>query len=76
MTPEDDHLRTELKDSKDIVTYTPQCVGKYSIEIQVNAQRLTGSPCVVQVLAHQFQFGFKFGSRGNREGEFALTILL
>ena len=74
LTPEGDHLRTELKDSKDgkyIVTYTPQCVGKYSVEIQVNAQLLTGSPCVVQVLAHQYQFGFKFGSRGNGEGEFA-----
>ena len=53
LTPEGDHLRTELKDSKDgkyVVTYTPQCVGKYSVEIQVNAQLLTGSPCVVQVL--------------------------
>ena len=39
LTPEGDHLRTELKDSKDgkyVVTYTPQCVGKYSVEIQVN----------------------------------------
>ncbi|XP_015755954.1 PREDICTED: E3 ubiquitin-protein ligase TRIM71-like [Acropora digitifera] len=46
LTPEGDHLRTELKDSKDgkyVVTYTPQCVGKYSVEIQVNAQLLTGT---------------------------------
>ena len=74
LTPDGDHLRTELNDSRDgkyVVTYTPQCVGKYSVEIQVNAQLLTGSPCVVQVLAHQYQFGFKFGSRGNREGEIA-----
>ena len=74
LTPEGDHLRTELKDSKDgkyVVIYTPQSIGKYSIEIQVNAQLLTGSPCVVQVREHQYQFVFKFGSRGNREGEFA-----
>ena len=73
LNPEGDHLRTELKDSKDgkyIVTYTPQCVGKYSVEIQVNAQLLTGSPCVVQVREHQYQFDFKLGSRGKREGEF------
>ncbi|XP_015765563.1 PREDICTED: E3 ubiquitin-protein ligase TRIM71-like [Acropora digitifera] len=85
LTPEGDHLRTELKDSKDgkyIVTYTPQSVGKYSVEIQVNAQLLTGRPCVVQVRdhepcvvqvrdhEHQYQFAFKFGSRGKREGEF------
>ena len=72
LTPGGDHLTTELndrRDSKYVVTYTPQCVGKYSVEIQVNAQLLTGSPCVVQVCEHQYQFGFKFGSRGNREGE-------
>ena len=73
LTPEGDHLRTELKDSKDgkyVVTYTPQCVGKYSVEIQVNGQLLTGSRCVVQVREHQYQFAFKFGSREKREGEF------
>jgi len=73
LTPEGDHLRTELKDSKDgkyVVTYSPQCVGKYSVEIQVNGQLLTGSPCVEQVREHQYQFAFKFGSRGKREGEF------
>ena len=67
LTPEGDHLRTELKDSKDgkyIVTYTPQCVGKYSVKIQVNGQLLTGSPCVVQVHGHRFQFVSKFGLRG------------
>ena len=73
LTPEGDHLRTELKDSRDgkyIVTYTPQCVGKYSVKIQVNGQLLTGSPGVVQVREHQYQFGFKFGSTGNRAEEF------
>ena len=74
LTPDGDHLRTELNDSRDgkyIVTYTPQCVGKYSVEIRVNAQLLTGSPFVVQVCEHQYQFGFKFGLTGNREGEFS-----
>ena len=66
-------LRTELDDSRDgkyVVTYTLQYAGQHSVEIRVNGQPLTGSPCVVQVLAHQYQFGFKFGSRGEREGEF------
>ena len=67
LTPEGDHLRTELKDSKDgkyIVTYTPQCAGKYSVKIQVNGQQLAGSPCVVKVRRHRYQFVSKFGSRG------------
>ena len=75
LTPEGDHLRTELKDSKDgkyIVTYTPQCVGQHRVEIQVNAQLLTGSPaCVVEVRRqHQYQGTFKFGRRGKRPGKF------
>ena len=73
LTPEGDHLRTELKDSKDgkyVVTYTPQCVGHYSVKILVNGQLLTViSPCVVHA-QHQYQFGFKFGSTGNRAEEF------
>ena len=75
LTPEGDPLRTQLQDTKDgkyVMTYTPQCVGKYSVEIRVNAQLLTGSPCVVQVREHQYQFAFKIGSRGKREGKFAL----
>ena len=75
LTPEGDHLRTELKHSRDgkyIVTCTPQCVGQHSVEIEVNGELLTGSLCVLQVSRqHQYQFVFKFGSRGNREGEFA-----
>ncbi|XP_074612082.1 E3 ubiquitin-protein ligase TRIM71-like [Acropora palmata] len=52
LTAEGDHLKTEVKDSKDgkyTVTYTPQCVGQHSFEILVNGQPLTGSPCFVQV---------------------------
>ena len=51
LTTEGDHLKTELKDSKDgkyTVTYTPQCVGGHSVVIQVNGQPLTGSPFLVQ----------------------------
>ena len=73
LTPEGDHLKTELKDSKDgkyTVAYTPQCVGQHSVEIQVNGHPLTDSPFVVQV-QHQYQFAFKFGSRGQRSGEFS-----
>ena len=67
LTPGSDHLKTELKDNKDgkyTVTYTPQCVGQHTAEIQVNGPLLTGSPFVVQVLEHLYQFAFKFGSRG------------
>ena len=70
-----DHLKKELKDSKDgkyTVTYTPQNVGQHSIEVQVNGQLLTGSPCVVEVCyQHQYQFAFKFEPRGKRAREFA-----
>ncbi|XP_044164478.1 E3 ubiquitin-protein ligase TRIM71-like [Acropora millepora] len=73
VTPEGDHLKTELKDSKDgkyTVTYTPQCVGQHWVEIQVNGEPLTCSPFVIQVRYPQYQFAFKFGSRGRRPGEF------
>ncbi|XP_067028616.1 E3 ubiquitin-protein ligase TRIM71-like [Acropora muricata] len=61
-TTDGDHLKTELKDSKDgkyTVTYSPQCVGPHTVEIQVNGQPLTGSPFVVQV-HHQYQRAFHF----------------
>ena len=73
MTPADDQLETEIKDSKDgkyTVTFTPQCVGKHRVEIQVNGQPLTGSPWVVQVIPHQYQFAFQFGSKGKEQGQF------
>ena len=73
ITPADDQLETEIKDSKDgkyTVTYTPQCVGQHRVEIQVNGQPLTGSPWVVQVIPHQHQFAFQFGSGGEQQGQF------
>ena len=71
--PAGDQLKTEIKDSKDgkyTVTYTPQCVGQHRVEIQVNGQPLTGSPWFVQVIPHQYQFAFKFGSEGKEQGRF------
>ena len=74
ITPADDQLETEIKDTKDgkyTVTYTPQCVGQHGVEIQVNGQPLTGSPWVVQVISsHQYQFEFQFGSKGKEQGQF------
>ena len=75
LTPADDQLETEIKDNKDgkyTVTYTPQCVGQHRVEIQVNGQALTGSPWVVQVTQHQYQFAFQFGSKGKEQGQFDL----
>ena len=73
ITPADDQLETEIKDTKDgkyTVTYTSQCVGQHRVEIQVNGQPLTGSPWVVQVIQHQYQFAFQFGSKGKEQGQF------
>ena len=73
LTPADDQLETEIKDTKDgkyTVTYTPQCVGQHRVEIQVNGQPLTGSPWIVQVIPHQYQFAFQFGSKGKEQGQF------
>ena len=72
LTAEGDHLKTEVKDSKDgkyTVTYTPQCVGPHSVKIQINEQPLTGSPFLVQIRQHHYQFSFKFGLKGKRAGE-------
>ena len=65
--------KTYMKDTKDgryTVTYTPQSVGQHRVHIQVNGQPLTGSPWVVQVFSHQYQFAFQFGSTGKGQGEF------
>ena len=66
-------MKTDMKDTKDgryTVTYTPQSVGQHRVDIQVNGQPLTGSPWVVQVVSHQYQFAFQFGSTGKGQGEF------
>ena len=66
-------MKTEIEDSKDgkyTVTYTPEYAGQYRVEIEVNEQPLTGSPWSVQVVPHQYQFVFKFGSHGNGPGQF------
>ena len=79
ITPADDQLETEIKDTKDgkyTVTYTPQCVGQHRVEIQVNGQPLTGSPWFVQVIPHQYQFSFQFGSKGKEQGEFGDPSLI
>ena len=79
ITPAGDQLETEIKDTKDgkyTVTYTPQCVGQHRVEIQVNGQPLTGSPWFVQVIPHQYQFSFQFGSKGKEQGEFGHPSLI
>ena len=73
LSPAGDQLETEIKDSKDgkyTVTYTPQCVGQHRVEIQVSGQPLTGSPWIVQVIPHQYQFAFQFGSEEKEQGQF------
>jgi len=75
LTPAGEQLKTEIEDTKDgkyTVTYTPHCVGQHRVEIQVNGQPLTGSPWVMQVVPHQYQFAFQFqfGSTGKEQGAF------
>ena len=73
LSPTGDQMETEIKDTKDgkyTVTYTPQCVGQHRVEIQVNGQPLTGSPWIVQVIPHQYQFAFQFGSEGKEQEKF------
>ncbi|KAL9983985.1 hypothetical protein ACROYT_G006235 [Oculina patagonica] len=71
-TPTGNELKTEIKDSKDgkyTVTYTPENVGQYRVEIEVNGQPLTVSPWSVQVVPHQYKFLFKFSSIGKGPGQ-------
>ena len=70
LAPKGDHLKTELKDTKDgkyTVTFTPQCVGQHRAEIQMNGQPLTGSTFAVQV---QSQFKPKPAPTAHGPGEF------
>ena len=74
LTPERDQLKTDIKDTKDgkyPMTYTPQGVGQHRVEILGNGQPLTGSPWILQIDQHQYQFAFQFGSQGKGRGEFA-----
>ena len=69
LTTVGDHLKTELKDSKDgkyTVMYTPQCVGRHSVVIEVNGHPLTGSPFLVQSGQRDYQFSFYFETTGRR----------
>ncbi|XP_022810448.1 E3 ubiquitin-protein ligase TRIM71-like [Stylophora pistillata] len=52
------------------VMYTPYCVGLYEVKFEVNGQPLDSSPWRVQVIPHQYQFDFRFGSSGNGPGQF------
>ena len=77
LNPAGDQLEPGIKDSKDgeyTVTYTPQCVGQHRVEIQVNGQPLTGSPWIVRVMPHQYQFAFQFGSKGEEQGKFDCPV--
>ncbi|XP_068726365.1 E3 ubiquitin-protein ligase TRIM71-like [Montipora capricornis] len=61
LTPEGDQLKTDIKDTKDgkyTVRYTRQAAGQHRMEILVNGQSLTGSPWIVQVHQHQYEFAF------------------
>ena len=77
LNPAGDQLETEIEDTEDgkyTVTYTPQCVGQHRVEIQVNGQPLTGSPWIVRVVPHQYQFAFQFGSKGEEQGKFDCPV--
>ncbi|XP_068727755.1 E3 ubiquitin-protein ligase TRIM71-like [Montipora capricornis] len=72
LTPEGDQLKTDIKDTKDgkyTVTYTPQDAGQHRLEILVNGQPLTGSPWIVQINQHRYQFAFQLGSEGKGQGK-------
>ena len=63
----------EIEDKEDgsyIVEYTPPHTGLYEVRIEVNGQPLDGSPWSVQVIPHQYQLKFSFGSNGSGPGQF------
>ena len=73
LNPEGDKLEIEINDTKDgkyTVTYTSLLYVVQDTVVQVNGQPLTGSPWVVQVIPHQYQFAFQFGSEGEEKGQF------
>ena len=63
----------EIEDKEDgsyIVEYSPPHTGLYEVRIEVNGQPLDGSPWSVQVIPHQYQLKFSFGSNGSGPGQF------
>ena len=52
------------------VGYTPPHTGLYEVKVEVNGQPLDGSPWSVQVIPHQYQLKFSFGSNGSGPGQF------
>ena len=63
----------KIEDNEDgiyIVEYTPPHTGLYEVKIEVNGQPLDGSPWSVQVIPHQYQLKFSFGSNGSGPGQF------
>ena len=64
------HNITHLKDGEYSVTYTPVCIGKHDVVIEVNGQPLTGSPWNLHVSPHHYRLLFSFGSHGEAQGQF------
>ena len=63
----------KIKDNEDgsyMVGYTPPHTGLYEVKVEVNGQPLDGSPWSVQVIPHQYQLKFSFGSNGSGPGQF------
>ena len=50
--------------------YTPDCVGKHEVLIEVNGEQLSGSPWCVEVVPHHYRHLFSFGSYGKGQGQF------
>ena len=62
----------KIEDNEDgcyMVEYTPH-TGLYEVKIEVNGQPLDGSTWSVQVIPHQYQLKFSFGSNGSGPGQF------
>ena len=63
----------KIEDNEDgsyMVEYTPPHTGLYEVRIEVNGQPLDGSTWSVQVIPHQYQLKFSFGSNGSGPGQF------
>ena len=63
----------KIEDNEDgcyMVGYTPPHTGLYEVKIEVNGQPLDGCTWSVQVIPHQYQLKFSFGSNGSGPGQF------